>query len=173
MADRPEAGLRVHPGRAAAGVVRASSLHETVVPLDLLLVQVREGAGHVIRARQMGHVGIARVAARAHPSRHQQLPPHLGRQQVGASGNDETSLVMSAPNRPGAVHALLEPLARHGVSMTRIESRPARTGRWEYLFFIDLTGHRDDAPVAAALAELRRRAPYLKLLGSYPAAREP
>ena len=97
----------------------------------------------------------------------------LGRQQVGASGNDETSLVMSAPNRPGAVHALLEPLARHGVSMTRIESRPARTGRWEYLFFIDLTGHRDDAPVAAALAELRRRAPYLKLLGSYPAAREP
>ena len=97
----------------------------------------------------------------------------LGRQRVGASGRDETSLVMSAPNRPGAVHALLAPLARHGVSMTRIESRPARTGRWEYLFFIDLTGHRDDAPVAAALAELRQRAPYLKLLGSYPVAREP
>ncbi|MFO1310052.1 MAG: prephenate dehydratase [Burkholderiales bacterium] len=97
----------------------------------------------------------------------------LGRQQVGPSGNDETSLVMSAPNRPGAVHALLGPLAKHGVSMTRIESRPARTGRWEYLFFIDLTGHRDDPPVAAALAELAERAPYLKLLGSYPAAREP
>ena len=97
----------------------------------------------------------------------------LGRQRVGASGRDETSLVMSAPNRPGAVHALLGPLAKHGVSMTRIESRPARTGRWEYLFFIDLTGHRDDPPVAAALAELAERAPYLKLLGSYPAAREP
>ena len=97
----------------------------------------------------------------------------LGRQQVGRSGNDETSLVMSAPNRPGAVHALLEPLATHGVSMTRIESRPARTGRWEYLFFIDLTGHREDPPVAAALAELAVRAPFLKLLGSYPAAREP
>ena len=97
----------------------------------------------------------------------------LGRQQVAASGRDETSLVMSTPNRPGAVHALLEPLARHGVSMTRFESRPARTGLWEYLFYIDVTGHRDDPPVAAALAELSQRAPFLKLLGSYPAAREP
>ncbi len=94
----------------------------------------------------------------------------LGRQAVAASGNDQTSLVMSAPNRPGAVHALLEPFAQHGVSMTRFESRPARTGLWEYLFFVDLAGHRDDPPVAAALAELAQRAPFLKLLGSYPAA---
>ena len=94
----------------------------------------------------------------------------LGRQQVPPSGRDETSLVMSAPNRPGAVHGLLEPLARHGVSMTRFESRPARTGLWEYLFFVDLAGHRNDPPVAAALAELAERAPFLKLLGSYPAA---
>jgi chorismate mutase/prephenate dehydratase len=77
---------------------------------------------------------------------------------------------MSAHNRPGAVHSLLEPLAKHGVSMKRLESRPARTGLWEYLFFVDLEGHRDDAPVAAALSELRLRAPFLKLLGSYPAA---
>jgi len=97
----------------------------------------------------------------------------LGRQQVAASGRDETSLVMSTPNKPGAVHALLEPLARHGVSMTRFESRPARTGLWEYLFYIDLTGHCDDPQVAAALGELRKRAPFLKLLGSYPAAQEP
>ena len=94
----------------------------------------------------------------------------LGRQQVPACGRDETSLVMSAPNRPGAVHHLLEPLARHGVSMTRFESRPARTGLWEYLFFVDVAGHRSDPPVAAALAELALRAPFLKLLGSYPAA---
>ena len=94
----------------------------------------------------------------------------LGRQQVAPSGRDETSLVMSCPNRPGAVHELLEPLARHGVSMTRFESRPARTGLWEYLFFVDLVGHRDDAKVAAALAELAQKAPFLKLLGSYPAA---
>jgi chorismate mutase/prephenate dehydratase len=94
----------------------------------------------------------------------------LGRQAVRPSGNDKTSLVMSAPNRPGAVHALLEPFARHGVSMTRFESRPARTGLWEYLFFVDVCGHREDDAVAAALAELRKRAPFLKLLGSYPAA---
>ncbi|MCC7215482.1 MAG: prephenate dehydratase [Burkholderiales bacterium] len=94
----------------------------------------------------------------------------LGRQQPAPSGRDETSLVMSCPNRPGAVYALLEPIARHGVSMSRIESRPARTGLWEYLFFIDLVGHRDDAPVAAAIAELAGKAPFLKLLGSYPAA---
>jgi chorismate mutase / prephenate dehydratase len=94
----------------------------------------------------------------------------LGRQQVAASGRDETSLVMSAPNRPGALLHLLEPLAKHGVSMTRFESRPARTGLWEYLFFVDFAGHRDDPHVAAALAELAQRAPFLKLLGSYPAA---
>jgi chorismate mutase/prephenate dehydratase len=94
----------------------------------------------------------------------------LGRQQVGASGRDETSLVMSCPNRPGAVYDLLEPLARHGVSMTRFESRPARTGLWEYLFFVDLAGHRDDTLVAQALAELAEKAPFLRLLGSYPAA---
>jgi chorismate mutase/prephenate dehydratase len=94
----------------------------------------------------------------------------LGRHGAASSGRDETSLVMSAHNRPGAVHALLEPLAKHGVSMSRLESRPARTGLWEYLFFVDLEGHQTDEPVAAALAELRKRAPFLKLLGSYPAA---
>ncbi len=94
----------------------------------------------------------------------------LGRLHAGASGRDETSLVMSCPNRPGAVHELLEPIARHRVSMSRFESRPARTGLWEYLFFVDLVGHRDDPPVAAALAELSAKAPFLKLLGSYPAA---
>jgi chorismate mutase/prephenate dehydratase len=92
----------------------------------------------------------------------------LGRQQVPPSGRDETSLVMAAPNRPGALLHLLEPLATHGVSMTRFESRPARTGLWEYLFFVDFAGHQQDPDAAAALAELRVRAPFLKLLGSYP-----
>ena len=94
----------------------------------------------------------------------------LGRQASARSGKDETSLIMSAQNRPGAVHALLEPFAKHGVSMSRLESRPSRTGLWEYLFFVDLEGHQDDPAVAAALAELGKRAPFLKLLGSYPAA---
>jgi chorismate mutase/prephenate dehydratase len=88
----------------------------------------------------------------------------------GPSGQDVTSLVMSAPNRPGAVHALIAPFAKHAVSMCRIESRPARLGTWEYMFYIDVQGHAGDPQVAAALAELRGLAPFLKVLGSYPAA---
>jgi chorismate mutase/prephenate dehydratase len=84
------------------------------------------------------------------------------------SGQDKTSLLMSAHNRPGAVVDLLQPLAQHGVSMTKFESRPARAGLWEYVFFVDLEGHRDDAPVAAALAVLHDKAAFLKVLGSYP-----
>jgi chorismate mutase/prephenate dehydratase len=94
----------------------------------------------------------------------------LGEVEPGPSGSDVTSLVMSAPNRPGAVHALIAPFATHGVSMSRIESRPARQGTWEYMFYIDLRGHGRDPQVAAALAELRGLAPFLKILGSYPAA---
>ena len=85
------------------------------------------------------------------------------------SGKDKTSLVMSTRNVPGAVHALLTPLARHGVSMTRLESRPARTGRWEYLFYVDIEGHQQDAHVARALKELAKKAAFVKNLGSYPA----
>ena len=94
----------------------------------------------------------------------------LGRHRVPSTGRDETSLVMSAPNRPGAVHGLLEPFATHDVSMTRLESRPARTGLWEYLFYVDLVGHETDPAVAAALVELTKKAPMIKILGSYPAA---
>jgi chorismate mutase/prephenate dehydratase len=94
----------------------------------------------------------------------------LGDHDAAPSGKDLTSIVMSAPNRPGAVHALLTPIARHGVSMSRLESRPARTGRWEYMFYVDVQGHRQDPKVAKALAELEKLAPFLKILGSYPAA---
>ena len=94
----------------------------------------------------------------------------LGNQQVAPSGNDKTSLVMSTANRPGAVHDLLVPLARHAVSMTRLESRPARSGLWEYVFYMDIEGHQADAKVAAALAELKQVAAFVKVLGSYPAA---
>lgn len=96
----------------------------------------------------------------------------LGEVDPAPSGRDRTSLVMSAENKPGAVHALLTPLAEHGVSMTRIESRPARSAAalWEYMFFVDVEGHQKDARVAQALSELRARAPFLKILGSYPIA---
>ena len=85
-----------------------------------------------------------------------------------ASGHDCTSLVVSVPNRPGAVHDMLVPLKQHGVSMTRFESRPARSGQWEYYFYIDLQGHPDQPEVAAALKELRDVCAFFKLLGTYP-----
>ena len=94
----------------------------------------------------------------------------IGHQPVAPSGRDKTSLATSTRNRPGAMYDLLAPLAEHGVSMTRLESRPSRTGMWEYVFFVDLEGHEQDAPVAAALDGLRERAAFLKVLGSYPAA---
>ncbi|BCB25841.1 chorismate mutase [Sulfurimicrobium lacus] len=86
------------------------------------------------------------------------------------SGRDKTSLVLSSKNQPGAVYELLAPFARFGVSMSKLESRPSRTGLWEYMFFVDVEGHHQDEKVAQALAELRDKAAFLKILGSYPAA---
>jgi chorismate mutase / prephenate dehydratase len=88
--------------------------------------------------------------------------------QPRASGHDCTSLVVSVPNKPGAVHDMLVPLKNHGVSMTRFESRPARSGQWEYYFYIDIDGHPDQPHVATALAELRNACAYFKMLGTYP-----
>ena len=86
-----------------------------------------------------------------------------------ATGQDCVSLVVSVPNRPGAVHDILVPLKQHGVSMTRFESRPARSGgQWEYYFFIDLQGHPSQPHVAAALADLRQLCAFYKVLGTYP-----
>lgn len=94
----------------------------------------------------------------------------LGKQQVAPSGCDKTSLALSAVNRPGAVHELLSSLAKRGVSLTKFESRPSRSGLWEYMFYVDIEGHQADAEVAAALAELRQAAAFMKILGSYPVA---
>ena len=94
----------------------------------------------------------------------------LSQHDVAASGKDKTSLLMSTKNVPGAVLALLEQLAKHGVSLTKLESRPSKIGMWEYMFFIDIEGHYQEPKVAAALKELESRASFLKLLGSYPVA---
>ena len=100
-----------------------------------------------------------RFAIVAHPDRHP---------RPKATGHDCTSLVVSVANRPGAVHDMLVPLKDHGVSMTRFESRPARSGQWEYYFYIDLQGHPEQPQVAAALSELRGACAFYKLLGTYP-----
>lgn len=88
-----------------------------------------------------------------------------------ATGHDCTSLVVSVPNRPGAVHDLLMPLKNHGVSMTRFESRPARTGQWDYYFYIDLDGHPSEPHMQRALSELQHLCAFYKVLGTYPVAR--
>ena len=85
-----------------------------------------------------------------------------------ASGRDCTSLVVSVTNKPGAVHDLLVPLKQHGVSMTRFESRPAKSGQWEYFFYIDLDGHISQPHVAKALSELQGMCAFYKVIGSYP-----
>ena len=100
-----------------------------------------------------------RFAIVTHPQRHP---------APQASGHDCTSLVVSVSNRPGAVHDMLVPLKTHGVSMSRFESRPARSGQWEYYFYIDIEGHPAEPHVAAALAELRTVCAFFKVLGTFP-----
>jgi chorismate mutase / prephenate dehydratase len=92
----------------------------------------------------------------------------IGTLQTAPSGKDQTSLVLSVANKAGAVYKLLAPLAKHGVSMTRFESRPARTGSWEYYFYVDIEGHALEEKVAKAMSELKENAAYFKILGSYP-----
>lgn len=95
----------------------------------------------------------------------------LSSRAVPPSGDDKTSLLLSCRNRPGALFYLLKPLLEHQIDMTKIESHPSKTGRWEYLFFIDIIGHQKDEKVANALKELSAEAGLYKDLGSYPASR--
>jgi chorismate mutase/prephenate dehydratase len=94
----------------------------------------------------------------------------VGKNAVASSGDDRTSLLVTTSNKPGALHELLKPLARRNIGMSKIESRPSRRGVWEYVFFIDIDGHKDDEPVAAALAEIEHESAMIRILGSYPKA---
>jgi chorismate mutase / prephenate dehydratase len=94
----------------------------------------------------------------------------IGRTAPGPSGRDKTSLLLSSRHKAGALQELLHPLSAHKVSMTRIESRPSRRGKWDYVFFVDVEGHRDEVNVAAALRELESAAAWCRVLGSYPVA---
>ena len=96
----------------------------------------------------------------------------IGRKLFAPSGNDKTTLMVSAGDTqsPGALHRLLEPLARNAISMTRIESRPSRRKKWDYVFFIDVVGHADVEPLKSTLVELKKHTSLFKVLGSYPTA---
>ncbi|GAB6141860.1 prephenate dehydratase [Methylosoma difficile] len=94
----------------------------------------------------------------------------IGNQTSSPTGNDKTSLVVSTGNQTGALYKILEPFAQFGISMMNIESRPSRQGLWEYVFFIDIEGHSEDAEIVKALAMVQENVNMLKLLGSYPKA---
>ena len=94
----------------------------------------------------------------------------IGNRETPASGDDKTSLLVSAQNKSGALHSILEPFSKNDISMSRIESRPSRKGMWDYVFFIDIYGHQDDAKVKKAITELTAASSFLKVLGSYPKA---
>ncbi len=93
----------------------------------------------------------------------------LGRRPLPPSGKDKTSMLCSIKHEVGALAKFLEPFARHGLNLTKIESRPTKRRPWEYVFFVDFEGHQTNPPVQAALADVRERCLFLKILGSYPA----
>ncbi len=126
--------------------------------------------------RAADEFGLQVVAAAIQDDAHNRtrfaiVAPSEGLKPPRASGHDCTSLVVSVDNRPGAVHDMLVPLKAHGVSMTRLESRPARSGQWEYYFYIDIQGHPDEPHVSQALTALRQTCAFFKLLGAYPVDR--
>jgi chorismate mutase/prephenate dehydratase len=97
----------------------------------------------------------------------------IGRELLAASGDDKTTVLVSTKDTgagAGVLHALLEPFARHGVNMTRIESRPSRRKNWDYVFFLDLDGHAEQPPLADALQELKRISSLFRIIGAYPKA---
>lgn len=94
----------------------------------------------------------------------------IGKQKVGPSGRDKTSLLVSTRNEPGALYQVLGPFHTHGISLSRIETRPAKSGSWSYVFFIDFDGHQTDPAIQAVLAEVAEVAMEVRPLGSYPQA---
>lgn len=92
----------------------------------------------------------------------------IGREEVPPSGEDKTSLVVAVRNKPGALHDILEPFHRLGIDMTRLQSRPSRSSAWNYIFFIDIKGHKENVDILQALDEVTEASAGVKVLGSYP-----
>ena len=147
------------PVSSNAEGARLASLDASLAAIAGVRAAAEFGLHVVAPAIQDDPHNRTRFAIVTHPDRHPAPRP---------SGHDCTSLVVSVRNRPGAVHDLLIPLKEHGVSMTRFESRPARSGQWEYYFYIDIVGHPDEPRVGTALHALRGTCAFFKVLGTYP-----
>ena len=189
---RIEHRLLARPGTALAEV-RSVHAHPQALAqcrrwLDTHLPdaeRVSESSNAVAAARALEAAGVAAIAGEAAAERYALETLESGVEDVKTnttrflvvgdrdlppSGEDTTSLLLSVPHRPGGLRQTLEPFETAGLSMTRIESRPARGGLWEYVFFVDVTGHRDDPTLAAVIERLVHELPLLRVLGSYPRA---
>lgn len=152
---RNEPGLQRETAASNAEAARIASLDPTVAAIAGEGAALAWGLGIAVPGIQDDAQNRTRFLA-------------IGNIETLPSDNDKTSIILAVPNRPGAVYDMLAPLAGNGVSMTRLESRPARTGQWEYYFYIDLLGHRDEPSVRQALADLKKQVAFFKVLGSYP-----
>jgi chorismate mutase/prephenate dehydratase len=94
----------------------------------------------------------------------------IGSQMVPPTGDDKTSVIVSMRNKPGALHHLLQPFHNNGIDLSRIETRPSRSGKWTYVFFIDFFGHQHDPLIKNVLEKINDESVALKVLGSYPKA---
>ena len=123
---------------------------------------------HEDAARQYG----LRVLARSIGESHRNVTRFLLLNQEGPrrTGRDKTSLMFSIKDRVGALHDILVPFKRNRISLTKIESRPSRKRPWEYYFFVDLKGHREDRKVKQSIQSLEKHCSFLKILGSYPSS---
>lgn len=92
----------------------------------------------------------------------------IGKGRNRPTGKDKTSILFGTPHTPGALYRALETLAREEINMTRIESHPAKTGPWQYLFFVDFEGHMEDEKTVRCLDGLKMHTTFTKALGSYP-----
>jgi chorismate mutase / prephenate dehydratase len=135
------------------------------------LVLERPGAAAIAGEMAAERYGLRIMASRIedHPDNKTRFLV-IGRQRVGVSGHDKSSILVSTRNEPGALYKVLEPFHRHGISLTRIETRPAKSGSWSYVFFIDFDGHQSDPKLERVLEEVRSVAMEVRSLGSYPQA---
>lgn len=133
------------------------------------IAAAEEGAAAIGSVLAAEPYGLDIVAERIEDSPHNYTRFFaIGRQLVGPTGHDKTSLLISIRNKPGALHDLLLPFAGAGIDLTKIESRPSRKKAWDYVFFVDLTGHIEDSNVARTIDEISEHCTELKVLGSYP-----
>jgi chorismate mutase/prephenate dehydratase len=135
------------------------------------LVAERPGAAAIAGEVAADRYGLRILATRIedHPDNKTRFLV-IGRQRVGVSGRDKTSILVSTRNEPGALYKVLEPFHKHGISLTRIETRPAKSGSWSYVFFIDFDGHHSEARIRTVLDEVAQVAMEVRSLGSYPQA---